>query len=187
MVGGYAAHRRVHPLVVAQDSQVVLVEQHTAFLDEVEDLLFFLRRGQFDPPSHDVGHSLIASGTGKNKENGGDQVFPIQHFDHLTFGSFFRPRLVGLVGPPVWGSGPGASTNGSHRLLQGVDEADNFRVHLRFGSCRGGAKQRDEPLPHHHVLVEGNRTDFADDDFGVTANGLQPVAKLFGVTHCRTQ
>ena len=44
-----------------------------------------------------------------------------------------------------------------------------------------------QPLAHHHVLEQRHRPLLLQDDDGVAADGLQPVAELLGIAHGRRQ
>jgi len=76
----------------------------------------------------------------------------------------------------------GSMTSASTQHLGGLH---HFGIHR--GEIALGSKKWQELVGKNHVLMEGNRAFFADDDVRVSANRVKPIPKLFGVGNSGTQ
>lgn len=72
------------------------------------------------------------------------------------------------------------------RARRGADPHE-LLVDLRGGQTRPIVEQRQQVVTDEDVLFERHGTDLGDDDLGIAAHRVQPVAELLRVRHRRAQ
>ena len=200
---GDAALEVVEPFPVAEHGEVLVEQRAGALLDGRADLEALLVRGQPDARPPHLLHGGIAAGAAEDEEDRRQQVAPLEQLDDVRTVEALDPLHVRRA----HGSRAalaGASTGclvtprrrAVHRLRAPIalvrrplERADPHE--LLIDLCRRDpgsiVEERQDVAPHQHVLLERDRPDLRDDDVGVAAHGVEPVAELLGVRHRRRQ
>ncbi len=99
VVGGDAAGQAVEELVVAEDAEVLLRQVRAVLLDEGEDLVALLRRGQPQVGLEALLHRRVAADPAEDEDDGRQQSGPVELVDDL--GAPRRPDAARASGPAV--------------------------------------------------------------------------------------
>ena len=179
--------------MVAQDVEVLVRQVPAGLLDEGEDLVALLGRGQPDTGSEALGNGGVAADPAEDEDDRGQQSLAVEPVDHVDPARDPHPTAV-ADGPAaaalVAAAAAARRTSVLHPVAGPVVAGDLDQLvvdrsalldEAGGGVDVGGGEQVEQPLADHHVLVERHRAPLLDDGGGVAAHGLQPLAELLGV------
>ena len=188
-----AAGEAVEELVVAEHLQVLVGQVRAALLDEREDLVALLRRGQ---PQVAVQALLDRGVTADPAEDEHDRREQAARSSCSTT-SLRRghPDASGAPRPLVGTLAPARGTPVLDPAARPVvaRHPEQLRVDLGLvvldlgGVATLVGEQVVHAPPDDHVLVERHRSPLLDDRGGLSAHGAEPLAELLGVAHGRRQ
>ena len=201
VVGRDAAREPVEEVVVAQDVQVVGVEVLGGVLDEGEDLVALLGRGEPHPGGEALGDRGVAADPAEDEDDRGQQAVALEPGDHVGSAGHPHPAPVAGLRPRL---GPRATSAASvarrsaiahpggrpvitRDLQQLVVDGGSLLDEAGRGVDVGGGEEVEQPSADHDVLEQRHRAPLLDDRGGVATHGLQPLAELLGVGHRRRE
>ncbi len=176
MVGRHAPFQPLEPLVVPEDTQVLVAERLDAALGDLPDGGTLLRVGQADPVAQDLAHRVVARGAAEDEDDGGQHLALPQLLDHL-----------GAQGGPVGQArSPSARLPVDRPALQGT--TDRLVDAESFAAGPAVVVQQWEqdgllvlPPVDGEMVAEHDRPLALDDHRGVAPDRAQPPAELVGV------
>lgn len=207
MVRGDPAAQRLGEIVVAEHAEILVRQVDRTLREHALDLVPLGRFGQPQAGTQALDHRVLAALAGEDEEDGGQQRGRVELLHHI------RPERgeVRLARPLLRqvAAAPGLARVVAEDPVVVARDPDELRVDqvlhvegfllcriaraLGFGLCRhrrtcpGGrglaGEQIVQALADHHVLEERNGPLLLQHDDGVTADGLEPVAELLGITH----
>ena len=165
------------PFVVAEDTQIVVLERLDAPLHHLADGLALGRVGQAHAVANDLAHRIVAGGAAEDEDDRRQHLAVLELLDHL--GAPGRP--VGQARPPPPPvRGVARLERSPHRLVDAQALPAGLPV-----LQQQGAQQRLAVLAavHGEVVAQDDRPVALDDDGGVPPDRAQPAAELAGVVH----
>ena len=180
MMRRHTALQALEPLVVAEDSQVVVVQRFHPTLDHLADGGALGGVGEANAVAHDLMHSVVAGGAAEDEDDGRQHFEVLELFDHL--GAPGRP--VGQPRPPPPPLPVRGSTDALQRPAHSLVDAQPFaagppvlqqeRAEQRLAVL---ASMDGEMVPQH------DRSLPLDDDRRVASHRTQPATELVRVVH----
>ena len=201
VVGGETAGEHLAPLPEVKHLEILFRDAFHPGIDDLFDLLRFLRLGQAHPRAVALVEGAVAAGAGEDEGDGRQHLLPLQELEHL------RPaegavlvlrarRAAAPAGIPALlralvalgqctrakalpGDVVGFALVGI-ALLEALDALHQFRVDL---AGRARLEKWVDLVPDEHPLVQRDRAMLGDDDLGIAAHGRKPLAEFLGVRH----
>ncbi len=169
VVGGDAASQREHPVVVAEDGEVLVGDVAGPPGGDGLDLLRLGGRGQPQARLQALLDGGVAAGPAEDERDRGEQPGRVEPVDDLRA---VRRRVA--LGPVA--AAAGAAGGLADLLAPG--QPHQFRVDLTVVIVD---EQVVEAAAGQHVLPQRHRPVLVDDDLGAAADLGEPVAELLGV------
>ncbi len=169
----------VEPLVVAEHREILVGEGRAPLLDVRPHLVAFLGRVQPQARAQALQHRGVAAGAAEDEGDRGQQPLAVQPVDDVHPAGY--PDPPGRAPSPV---SVGAPVVGLGVPLLLAPQPHQLRVDLAVLVVH---EEVEQPVPHQDVLPQRHRPVLLDDDLGLAAHGLQPLAELLGVGHRRRQ
>src|SRR3954453_3316867 len=178
MVRGDAALQRVGELAETEHREVVVRDVDDTRVEDVADAPTLRGFGEAQPGPQALAHGRITTVAAEDEHDRGEQPRPVEGLDDLRAARHVDPTSRRSASATRW---PLVEVDAREpRLLAG--ETVESRVHALL---RVVDEQVVEPTTDEDLLPEGNWPVLLDDDGGVAANLLKPLAELLGVAHRR--
>ena len=185
VVRGEPSHPGCAHLAEVQHLQVLFGDAFHAVVDDLLDLRALLRRGQLLARAQTLEQCAVAARAGEDEHDRRQHVLALQRGDDLgpangadlVLAARATAARTGAKAPPLLEVA--AALVGGARLyaLDGVLEA---AVDPPAGAR---LEQREHLAADHYVLAQRHRAVLGNDDLGVAAHRVEPLAEFLGVGH----